>query len=149
MTDKAPAQDKKNQYSAPSDVKSLLAQHKRPKKAVITAGMPYANGPLHIGHLAGAHVPADIYSRWMRMLIGSENVLFVNGNDDHGSTSEVAALQAGKPIREFIDTIHEQQKNTLKKYFIQTDIFTGTSRPETYPFHEKFSQDFLRNLYKT
>ncbi len=138
----------KPQFTQPTDVKSVLAMHKKPKKVVVTAGMPYANGPLHLGHLAGAHVPADIYARWMRMLIGAENVLFVNGNDDHGSTSEVAANKAGKTIREFIDAIHEQQKDTLKKYSVQTDVFTGTSRPETYPLHEKYSQDFLRRLYK-
>ncbi|MCC2679190.1 MAG: methionine--tRNA ligase [Pseudobdellovibrio sp.] len=137
-----------NKFVAPTDVKSALALFKKPKKVVVTAGMPYANGPLHLGHLAGAHVPADIYARWMRMLIGPQNVLFVNGNDDHGSTSEVAALKAGKTIREFIDTIHEQQKDTLKKYSVQTDTFTGTSRPETYPLHEKYSQDFLRRLYQ-
>ncbi len=137
-----------NKYAPPTDVKSALAQFKKPKKVVVTAGMPYANGPLHLGHLAGAQVPADIYARWMRMLIGAENVLFVNGNDDHGSTSEVAAVKAGKSIRDFIDTIHEAQKETLKKYSIQTDVFTGTSRPETYPHHEKFSQDFLRHLFK-
>lgn len=137
-----------NKYAHPSDVKSVLNQFKKPKKVVVTAGMPYANGPLHLGHLAGAHVPADVYARWMRILIGSENVLFVNGNDDHGSTSEVAALNAGKTIREFIDTIHEQQNLTLKNYSVQTDIFTGTSRPETYPTHEKFSQEFLRKLFQ-
>lgn len=137
-----------HKFVQPTDVKSALAQFKKPKKVVVTAGMPYANGPLHLGHLAGAQVPADVYARWMRMLIGNENVLYVNGNDDHGSTSEVAAVKAGKSTREFIDTIHDQQKLTLKKYSIQTDIFTGTSRPETYPLHEKFSQDFLRHLYK-
>lgn len=137
-----------NKFSPPTDVKSALNMFKKPKKVVVTAGMPYANGPLHLGHLAGAHVPADIYARWMRMLIGAENVLFVNGNDDHGSTSEVAAVQAGKTIREFIDTIHEKQKETLKKYSVQTDVFTGTSRPETYPLHEQYSQDFLRRLFK-
>lgn len=141
------AQRPEGKFTPPTDVKSVLAMFKRPKKVVVTAGMPYANGPLHLGHLAGAHVPADIYARWMRMLIGAENVLFVNGNDDHGSTSEVAALKAGKPMREFIDTIHGEQKTTLKNYSIQTDIFTGTSQPETYPRHEKFSQDFLRKLY--
>ncbi len=137
-----------NKYTPPADVKSALQQFKKPKKVVVTAGMPYANGPLHLGHLAGAHVPADIYARWMRMFIGAQNVLFVNGNDDHGSTSEVAALKAGKSIRDFIDTIHDQQKLTLEKYSIQTDIFTGTSRPETYRHHEKFSQNFLRLLFK-
>ena len=142
------ARPENNKYAPPSDVKSVLAAFKKPKKVIVTAGMPYANGPLHLGHLAGAHVPADVYARWMRMLIGSDNVLFVNGNDDHGSTSEVAAVKAGKTIREFIDTIHEQQKETLKKYSIYTNVFTGTSRPETYPLHEKFSQDFLRRLYQ-
>lgn len=143
-----PGSKPENKFVQPTDVKSVLAMAKKPKKVVVTAGMPYANGPLHLGHLAGAHVPADIYARWMRMLIGAENVLFVNGNDDHGSTSEVAAVKAGKSIREFIDTIHEQQKDTLKKYSVQTDVFTGTSRPETYPLHEAYSQDFLRRLYK-
>lgn len=138
----------RNPYVAPTSVADVLKQVKRPKKLVVTAGMPYANGPLHIGHLAGAHAPADIYARFGRMLIGSENVLFVNGNDDHGSTSEVSAMKAGIPIREFIDGIHEKQKETLKRYSISTNIFTGTSRPETYPLHEKYSQDFLRTLYK-
>lgn len=143
-----PGSNSPNKFSPPTDVKSALAMFKKPKKVVVTAGMPYANGPLHLGHLAGAHVPADIYGRWMRMLIGAENVLFVNGNDDHGSTSEVAAAKAGKSTREFIDTIHETQKLTLKNYSVHTDIFTGTSRPETYPLHEAYSQDFLRRLYK-
>ncbi len=137
-----------NKYTPPTDVKSALAQAKKPKKVIVTAGMPYANGPLHLGHLAGVYVPADVYARWMRMWIGDENVLFVNGNDDHGSTSEVAAVKAGIPIREFIDSIHEKQMQTLKNYSMQPDVFTGTSRPETYPLHEKMSQDFLRRLFK-
>jgi methionyl-tRNA synthetase len=126
----------------------VLKQLQRPERAVVTAGMPYANGPLHIGHLAGAHVPADIYSRWLGLLIGRENVLFVNGTDDHGSTSEVAALQAGKPIREFIDGIHSKQRETLKRYSIGVDVYTGTSRPECFPMHKELSQDFLRRMYK-
>ncbi len=138
----------KNSYSAPTTVAEALAQTKKPTKMIVTAGMPYANGPLHVGHLAGTYIPADVFARWMRMWIGKDNVLFVNGNDDHGSTSEVAALVAKKPIREFIDEIHEKQKETLSKYTIQTDIFTGTSRPETYPLHVQYSQEFLRNLFK-
>src|ERR1035437_1368883 len=86
----------------PADIPALLRQIERPEKAVVTAGMIYANGPVHLGHLAGAQVPADIYARYMGLLIGRENVLYVNGTDDHGSASEVAALQAGVPIREFI-----------------------------------------------
>ncbi|OFZ17933.1 MAG: methionine--tRNA ligase [Bdellovibrionales bacterium GWB1_55_8] len=132
----------------PQDVASVLKQIQRPERAVITAGMPYANGPLHIGHLAGAHVPGDIYTRWMSLLIGRENVLFVNGTDDHGSTSEVAALQAGVPIREFIDGIHAKQRVTLKRYGIDLDVYTGTSRPECFPIHKELAQDVVRKLYK-
>jgi methionyl-tRNA synthetase len=124
-----------------------LKQLKRPERTVVTAGMPYANGPLHIGHLAGAHVPADIYSRWQGLLIGRKNVLFVNGTDDHGSTSEVAAMKAGLPMREFIDGIHTKQRETLRRYSIGVDTYTGTSRPECFPAHKELAQNFIRKLY--
>ena len=136
------------QKGPPTDVPSILRQVRRPEKALVTAGMPYANGPLHIGHLAGSNLPADIYARWLGLLIGRENVLFVNGTDDHGSTSEVAALQAGVPIREFIDQIHDRQKETLKRYSIGVDTYTGTSRPECFPVHKELAQEFIRKLYK-
>ncbi|MBI5494473.1 MAG: class I tRNA ligase family protein [Deltaproteobacteria bacterium] len=133
--------------NAPADVAAVLQRVYRPKRAVVTAGMPYANGPLHLGHLAGAHVPADIHARWMGMLIGRENVLFVCGTDDHGSTSEVAALQAGVPIRDFIDGIHVKQKRTLDRFAIGLDTYTGTSRPECFPIHKELCQWFLRRLH--
>ena len=122
----------------PFDVPTILSRLKRPSRAVVTAGMPYANGPLHLGHLAGAHLPADIYARWMRMLIGGKNVLFVCGTDEHGSTSELAALKAGKSIRDFIDGVHDTQAETLERYDIGLDIFSGTSRPDCFP-HSKNS----------
>ncbi len=119
-----------------------------PEKAVVTAGMPYANGPVHIGHLAGTHIPADIYSRYLRMLIGNDNVLFVCGTDDHGSTSEVAAKKLGKTTREFIDEIHAMQSKTMQAYGVGLDIYTGTSREENYETHKEICQDFLRDMYK-
>ena len=119
-----------------------------PEKAVITAGMPYANGPVHIGHLAGTHIPADIYARFMKLLIGGENVLFVCGTDDHGSTSEVAAKKVGKTTREFIDEIHSMQSKTMKAYGVDLDVYTGTSREENFETHKALCQDFLRDLYK-
>jgi methionyl-tRNA synthetase len=128
------------------DIEKIKAEVYRPSRAVVTAGMPYANGPVHIGHLAGAHVPADIYARWMRMLIGADRVLFVCGTDDHGSTSELAALQAGKSIREFLDGIHAKQKETLQRYGVSLDTYTGTSRPECFPVHKDIVQDFLKRL---
>lgn len=135
-------------YTPPQNVKEILERLSRPKTAVVTGGMPYANGPLHLGHLAGAMVPPDIMARYMRMLIGKENVLFVSGNDDHGSTSEVAALKAGKGIREFIDEIHEKQLKTITRYGISYDIFSGTSQPDCYPIHRELCQDFMMKLWK-
>lgn len=131
---------------APLDIPSILARVSRPSRAVVTAGMPYANGPLHLGHLAGAHVPADVYARWMGMVIGRENVLFVCGTDDHGSTSEVAALKAGLPIRDFIDGVHARQRQTLDAYGIGLDIYSGTSRPETFPLQKALADTMLRRL---
>jgi methionyl-tRNA synthetase len=137
----------KTQGQAP-DIETIKKSFPRPRRAVVTAGMPYANGPLHLGHLAGAHVPADIYARWMRMLIGADNVLFVCGSDDHGSAGELSAVKAGKPIREMIDEINGQQKRTLERYTISVDNYTGTSRPDCLPVHQEVVQDFIRRLYK-
>jgi methionyl-tRNA synthetase len=140
--------DEVSHPNSPPDIDSLKKRLVRPKRAVVTAGMPYANGPVHLGHLAGALIPPDVYSRWVGMLIGRENVLFVSGTDDHGSTSELSALKAGKPIREFIDEIHAQQTKTLANYSIGFDTYTGTSRPECFPTHKATAQEFILKLYK-
>lgn len=138
----------KPQFTPPQNVSEVLARLPRPKSIVVTGGMPYANGPLHLGHLAGAMVPPDIMARYARMLVGKQNVLFVSGNDDHGSTSEVAALKAGMPVREFIDQIHNKQVQTTNRYGISYDIFSGTSQPDCYPTHKEVCQDFMRRLWK-
>ena len=130
----------------PPTVSELLARIKRPAKAVVTSGMPYANGSIHLGHMAGSFVPADIYARWLRMLIGAEHVLYVCGTDDHGSTSEVTAVKAGVTTQEFISKIHDEQKTLLEKYNISLNVYSGTSRPECFPFHKKLSQEFLIKL---
>jgi methionyl-tRNA synthetase len=109
--------------------------------------MPYANGPLHLGHLAGAHLPADIHSRWLGLLIGRENVLFVCGTDDHGSTSELTALRANRPVADVIGELHEKQADALSRYGIALDIYSGTSRPETFPRHSARCQEMLQKLY--
>ncbi len=143
-----PADSSQRPHGNPLDIEAIKKKAHRPKRAVVTGGMPYANGPVHIGHLAGAQVPPDVYARYMRMLIGAENVLFVCGTDDHGSTSELAALQAGKPIREFIDGIHAKQKQTMDRYSISVDTYSGTSRPDCFPVHKELCQDFLRKLHQ-
>jgi methionyl-tRNA synthetase len=130
------------------DLESIKRNVPRPSRAVVTAGMPYANGPVHLGHLAGAHIPADVFARWMRMLIGAENVLYVCGTDDHGSTSELSALKANKPIREVIDTLHAAQKRTMERFTIGLDVYSGTSKPDCLPIHQEICQDFLRRLHK-
>ncbi len=142
-----PSEEKSKPAKPAFDVPSVLSRIKRPARMVVTAGMPYANGPLHLGHLAGAQLPADIYARYWGLVIGRGNVLYVNGNDDHGSTSELAAAAAGKPIREFIDDIHKAQIRTLERYEIGTDIFTGTSQPDCFPYDREVCQEFLRKLH--
>ncbi len=131
----------------PRTVADVIARVKRPTRAVVTAGMPYANGPLHLGHLAGAHLPADIHSRWLGMLIGRPNVLFVCGTDDHGSTSEFMALRLGRPIAEVITEIHAQQGQTLQRYAIGLDIYSGTSRADLLPRHTAQCQAMLEKLH--
>lgn len=137
-----------NTFKPKNDIPSILSRVKKPSKAVVTAGMPYANGPVHLGHLAGAHVPADIFARFMRMTIGADNVLFVCGTDDHGSNSEVKAKTEGISTKEFIERIHSKQTATMKKYGISLDTYTGTSREETYPTHVQICQDTLRKLHR-
>jgi methionyl-tRNA synthetase len=139
---------KPNSNYTPPDIETLKKQTFRPKRAVVTGGMPYANGPIHLGHIAGAIVPPDIFARYMRMLIGKENVLYVTGTDDHGSTSELSAIKADKPIRNFIDEIHAQQMETMKSFDISMDVYSGTSREECFPIHKEVSQTFLRRLMK-
>jgi methionyl-tRNA synthetase len=134
-------------YQAP-DIDTLKQKTYRPKKAVVTAGMVYANGPIHLGHIAGCHIPADICARWLRMLIGHDNVLFVTGSDDHGSASEVAAVQAGKPVKDFIAEIHAKHKATVDRYNISVNTYSGTSRHDCFPIHRDICQDFIRNNYR-
>jgi len=129
------------------DIPTILSRLKRPKKAVVTAGMPYANGMVHLGHLAGAHVPADVYARFMRMIIGPENVLFVCGTDDHGSNSEVAAKKKGVTTRDFIDDIHAKQSATMSRYSISLDNYSGTSRPDNSEKNISVCQEMLKKLY--
>ncbi len=147
MTEATPNPHKPAPFN-PLDIDAIKKQTPKPKRMLITSGMPYANGPLHLGHMAGTHVPADIYARFFRMWIGAENVLFICGTDDHGSTSELSALHAGKPVREFIDEIHAKQQETLARYSISLDVYTGTSRPECFPEHKELCQDFIRKLHK-
>lgn len=131
-----------------AEIDKIIGRFERPEKAVVTGGMPYANGQLHLGHLAGAFVPPDVYTRWLKMFIGADKVLFVCGSDDHGSTSELSAKKSGASITDFIAQIHGDQKNTLERYDIGLNVYTGTSRAELFEDHKAYCQDFIRRLHQ-
>ncbi len=129
------------------DINVYLQRLQLPKRAVVTAAMAYANGPLHLGHLAGSNLPPDVYSRWLGMAIGRENVKFVNGTDDHGSATELSAKAAGVSTEEFLASIHKKQYQTLKDYNIDVDIYSGTSQPDLLPILEKQVHHFFKRMY--
>lgn len=110
-------------------------------RILITAALPYANGPLHIGHLAGCYLPADIYARYQRVRM--RDVKFVGGSDEHGVPITIRAMQEGKTPQQVVDRYHEILKNTLADIGISFDIYSRTSNE----IHHKTAQDFFLNLY--
>lgn len=112
-------------------------------KVLVTAALPYSNGRLHVGHIAGAYLPSDIYVRFLR-LTGKE-VLFISGSDDHGVAIMLTGQKEGKSPREVSDFYRARQHEALESLNIKFDIYSGTS---VCPYHYKASQDFFLNLYK-
>jgi methionyl-tRNA synthetase len=110
------------------------------KRYLVTAALPYANGPLHIGHLAGAYLPADIYVRYLRLM--GRDVVFVCGSDEHGAAITVKARKEGSTPRAIVDQYHRVLKDTFDKIGIAFDIYHRT----TEPLHHETSQDFFRKL---
>lgn len=110
-------------------------------KHTITAALPYANGPLHLGHLAGAYLPADIYARFLR-LQGKE-VLFICGSDEHGAAITMRAKKEGRSPQDIIDTYHYLNKETFERLGVSFDIYHRTSDP----LHHATAQEFFLNLY--
>ena len=111
-----------------------------PKRYLVTSALPYANGPLHIGHLAGAYLPADIYVRYLRLM--GRDVVFVCGSDEHGAAITVKAKKEGCSPKEVVDKYHAVLRDSLKGIGIQFDIYHRTSEP----IHYQTSQDFFRTL---
>lgn len=112
------------------------------KRYTVTSALPYANGPLHIGHLAGAYVPADIFVRFLRLK--DKDVVYVGGSDEHGAAITIKAKQLGISPQAIIDRYHEQIKTSFKEFGISFDIYHRTSDP----VHHQLSQDFFLNLYE-
>lgn len=111
---------------------------KNVKRHTITSALPYANGPVHIGHLAGVYVPADIYARYLRLK--GEDVVFVCGSDEHGVPITMRAKKEGVSPQEIVNKYHESIKESFHKFGISFDIYSRTSSPTHY---ETSSQYFL------
>ena len=112
-----------------------------PEKILVTAALPYANGPLHLGHLAGAYIPADIYVRYQR-LKGSD-VIFICGSDEHGVPITIRADAERIAPQEVVDRYHVIMKNSFDRLGIRFDNYSRTSLP----LHHRISQDFFLRLY--
>jgi len=112
-----------------------------PKRYIITSALPYANGALHLGHLAGAYLPADIYVRYLRLL--GKDVVWVCGSDEHGAAITIQAKKEGTTPEAIINKYHELNKATFKDLGISFDVYHRTSDP----LHHKTAQDFFKKLY--
>ncbi|MFZ4862047.1 methionine--tRNA ligase [Sphingobacterium sp. Mn56C] len=108
----------------------------------ITSALPYANGPLHIGHLAGAYIPGDIFVRFLRLK--NKDVVYVCGSDEHGAAITIKAKKEGVTPKEIIDKYNKQIKDSFEEFGISFDIYHRTSEP----IHHELSQEFFLNLYE-
>ena len=98
------------------------------KRYTITSALPYANGPVHIGHLAGVYVPADIYARYLRSV--GEDVIFIGGSDEHGVPITIKARREGVEPQDIVDRYHEIIKKSFTELGISFDIYSRTSGAE-------------------
>ena len=111
------------------------------KRTLVTTALPYANGPVHIGHLAGVYVPADIYVRYLRLK--GRDVLFVGGSDEHGVPVTIRARKEGITTQEVVDRYHELIKSSFERFGISFDVYSRT----TSKIHHNFACDYFRKLY--
>ena len=116
-------------------------EQKQYKRTTVTSALPYANGGVHIGHLAGVYVPADIYVRYLRLK--KREVLFIGGSDEHGVPITVRARKEGITPQDVVDRYHKMIKDSFEEFGISFDIYSRTTS-ET---HHKFAADWFRKLY--
>ena len=116
-------------------------EQKNFKRTTVTAALPYANGGVHIGHLAGVYVPADIYVRYLRLK--KQDVVFIGGSDEHGVPVTIRAKKEGITVQEVVDRYHNLIKKSFEDFGISFDIYSRT----TSKVHNKFASDFFRTLY--
>ncbi len=111
------------------------------KRVLVTAALPYANGPIHIGHLAGCYIPADIYVRFLRAQ--NKDVKFIGGSDEHGVPITIRAMKEGVSPQQIVDRYHEQIKHSFEQMGISFDIYSRTSSP----VHHETAAAFFKKLY--
>ena len=111
------------------------------KRTLITTALPYANGPVHIGHLAGVYVPADIYARYLRMR--GQDVVMVGGSDEHGVPITLRARKEGITPQQVVDRYHNIIKDSLEELGVSFNIYSRT----TSELHHKTASEFFRHLY--
>ena len=116
-------------------------EQKKFKRTTVTAALPYANGGVHIGHLAGVYVPADIYVRYLRLK--KEEVMFIGGSDEHGVPITIRARKEGITPQDVVDRYHEMIRTSFEDFGISFDVYSRT----TSKTHHKFAADFFRKLY--
>ena len=116
-------------------------EQKNFKRTTVTAALPYANGGVHIGHLAGVYVPADIYVRYLRLK--KKEVVFIGGSDEHGVPVTIRAKKEGITVQEVVDRYHNLIKKSFEDFGISFDVYSRT----TSDIHNKFASDFFRTLY--
>ena len=114
---------------------------KKFKRTTVTSALPYANGPVHIGHLAGVYVPADIYVRYLRLK--KEDVLFIGGSDEHGVPITIRAKKEGVTPQDIVDRYHTLIRDSFKEFGISFDVYGRTSSK----IHHDTASDFFRKLY--
>jgi len=112
------------------------------KRYTVTAALPYANGPVHIGHLAGVYIPADIYARYLRLK--GKDILYICGSDEHGVPITIRAKKEGISPQEVVDKYHEINKKAFRDLGISFDIYDRTSSP----VHHETAADFFKKLYE-
>ena len=132
----------KPNYSVPLPLKKRTqGMEKHFKRTLITTALPYANGPVHIGHLAGVYVPADIYARYLRLK--GEEVLMIGGSDEHGVPITLRAKKEGITPQDVVDRYHGIIKKSFEEFGITFDIYSRT----TSATHHQMASDFFRTLY--
>ena len=114
---------------------------KKFKRTLITSALPYANGPVHLGHLAGVYIPADIYTRYLRLK--GEEVIHIGGSDEHGVPVTIRARKEGITVQQVVDRYHNLIKESFERFGISFDIYSRT----TSSIHHQFASDFFRKLY--